>query len=97
LAGQHPVKGLLHGGTIIGVDQVQESLSRAFPPARRDAIHREHLVAQPRYPPAGNVALPVPDVRKRLRLAEQGFTADKGRFSFNAFGNISRVDDDPTN
>ena len=96
LAGQHPAKDLPHGGAIIGVDQVQTAslvpfhsprVSHAWRTSRRPATQSAAVRAR-----AGD-----PDVRKRLRLAEQGRTTDKGRYDFNALGNISRVDDDTTN
>ena len=66
-----PIERLLHGRTIIRMDQVQECLAGVRPLSGRDAMDGEHLVGKPVDPAFDDVPLPVPHVGDGLRLAEQ--------------------------
>ena len=66
-----PIERLLHGRTIIRMDQVQECLAGVRPLSGRDAMDGEHLVGKPVDPARGEVPLPMPHMGDRLCLAEE--------------------------
>ena len=74
-----PIERLLHGRTIIRMDQVQECLAGVRPLSGRDAMDGEHLVGKPVDPARGEVPLPMPHMGDRLRFAEKLLAPSQSR------------------